>query len=325
VERNSAKIRSVLIFRFYFTLLAASTLGGQTDADRDGIDDALERRLLVEFAPTFVLSAKECDGLPAEFRVDVARPEVVARNGTIYGRVTPHGANSVEAHYYHLWARDCGRFGHDLDVEHVSALLVERNGRWQAEHWYAAAHEDTVCDASAIAPARALDARDKGPRIWVSRGKHASFLSKGACKWGCGGDVCDSGRTFRPANIVNLGEAGMPLNGVVWAASPEWPLAAKFRPDFTPERLALLSNSTGPAIVNAHLRPAQSIVLAGDSTADALELSGAKTDSALNRAADETGGALSTAMSATGKALGKAYSNTRKFLRLKDRANQSPN
>ncbi|MDX2177950.1 MAG: hypothetical protein SFV18_00055 [Bryobacteraceae bacterium] len=325
MERNSAKIRSALTFRFYFALLAASTLGAQTDADRDGIDDALEQRLLVEFAPTLILSAQECDGLPAEFRADAARPEVVARNGTIYGRVSPHGPRTLEAHYYHLWSRDCGRFGHDLDVEHVSALLTENDGRWRADSWYAAAHENTVCDASSIAPARALDARDKGPRIWVSRGKHASFFSKGACQWGCGGDVCDRGQHFRPVQIVNLGEAGAPLNGATWADSSQWPLAVKFRSDFTPERLALVSNSRGPAAVNAHLRPAQSIVLAGDSTADALELSGAKTDSALNRAADETGGALDTAASATGKALGKAYSNTRKFLGFKDKGQKPPN
>lgn len=301
-------LRAVLVLSLP---LAAQTL----DLDRDGLDDALEQALIGQFAPTLLLSAKECDSQPAEFRPGAARPQVAARNGTIYARVAPHGPRSVEVQYFHLWARDCGRFGHDLDVEHVSALLIQRDGRWLAEAWYTAAHEGTMCDASAIARASALDARDRGPSVWVSRGKHASFLTQGACKWGCGGDVCDSGRTLRPSKLVNLGEPGAPLNGTIWAASPQWPLLAKFRPDFTPDRLALLANSPGPVAVNAHLRPTQSIVLAGDTTADALEIGGSHTNAALETASRETDSALATAADKTGRALDKAASATGKSLR----------
>lgn len=85
--------------------------------------------------------------------------------------------------------------GHPLDAEHVSALVESTSlssaaDQWTVRLWYAAAHEDTICDASSDARASSLDAERGGPRIFVSRGKHASYLTRGQCKWGCGVDAC---------------------------------------------------------------------------------------------------------------------------------------
>lgn len=167
----------------------------------DGLDDRLEQALLERFLPTFLLSAGECDGLPASFEPGSPEPRLRAKNGTIYGqvfRVAPmdRAQVAVEIHYFHLWANDCGRGGHPLDAEHVSALVESTSlssaaDQWTARLWYAAAHEDTICDASSGARASSLDAeRGGGPRIFVSRGKHASYLTRGQCKWGCGVDAC---------------------------------------------------------------------------------------------------------------------------------------
>ena len=95
------------------------------DLDRDGLEDPFEQEILVRFLPEFRVSKTECAGLPAEFLPDTLEPQPVALNGTIYGQVFPVSPNgisgsSLEVHYYHLWSRDCGRFGHDLDTEHVS-------------------------------------------------------------------------------------------------------------------------------------------------------------------------------------------------------------
>jgi len=106
------------------------------DLDRDGIDDDVEQALLVQFAPTFMISGDECDTLPAEFAPGSVVPCVVSKNGAIYGQVFPNG-RFTEIHYYHLWSRDCGRFSHKFDVEHVSFLLAEDH---KALYWYAAAH-----------------------------------------------------------------------------------------------------------------------------------------------------------------------------------------
>ena len=156
------------------------------DSDRDSLSDDFEQALLVQFAPAFQISAGDCAEAPAEFLPGSRKPQVVARNGTIYGQVSKATAGFLEIHYYHLWSRDCGRLGHALDAEHVSALI--RASDYKAVYWFAAAHQETVCDASSAAPAATLDAEDHGPTVWISRGKHASFLSLESCSRGCGGD-----------------------------------------------------------------------------------------------------------------------------------------
>lgn len=286
------------------------------DADRDGLDDALEQALLERFAPTLYLSQRECDSRPAEFRPSTGDPRVLARNGTLYGRVSPHGSTArpgtwVEVQYFHLWGRDCGRAGHDLDAEHVSALLRAEGDpaipdAWRAEFWYAGAHEGTLCDKSHVGRAAGLRAERNGPVVWVSRGKHASYLSPRLCGWGCGGDDCSDGVPFRSARLVNLGEPGALPEGAGWALSAQWGLASKFKTDFPDERIALLAKPKDDALVllNPELRPAQAVLLAGDSTADALELSRGKTGAALNTAGRHTDNALKKAVRSTGRFLG---------------------
>jgi hypothetical protein len=168
-------------------LMLPAALASAQDLDRDGLDDGFEQSLLERFIPTFYVSAGECDGLPASFAPGTVHPTVAARNGTIHGRAFPVAGGGVELQYFHLWARDCGRGGHALDAEHVSALLASsREGSWSAQLWYAAAHEDTFCDHSTGAPAITLGAQLAGPRVYISRGKHASYLSPGHCARGCG-------------------------------------------------------------------------------------------------------------------------------------------
>ncbi len=147
--------------------LVAQTQAPELDSDGDGIPDALEQTLLDQFRPAFFVSANDCAAKPARFAPGIASPTVVARDGTIYGQVSPSttDAGRIEIHYYTLWDRDCGRIGHPLDTEHVSALVAPApEGKWKAVYWYAGAHEDTVCDISSGARSSALSADDKGPR-----------------------------------------------------------------------------------------------------------------------------------------------------------------
>jgi hypothetical protein len=305
--------------------VAAASLAA-ADLDHDGLDDVVEQRLLETFAPRFLLSTGECDALPARFAPDEAHPRVIARDGTVYGQASPRSGGRIELRFFHLWARDCGRVSHELDVEHVSGLLAhDPGGEWRAIAWYAAAHEGTACDVSSLARAAAIDAETRGPRVWISRGKHASFLDRRRCAWGCGGDVCDAGTPMRIAQIVNFGESGRPLNGAAWIASGRWPLASKMSGDFTDWRLAKLAGASwsGVKTLNVEMRAAQSVILGGDSAADALTLAGGETDRALTtsaenvetsltRAAEATGAALAVSARKTGRALqGSARSVTR--------------
>jgi hypothetical protein len=131
------------------------------DSDHDGLSDALEQELLVQFAPKFQTDPQDCAGVPAEFFPNLRNPVVAAEDGTIYGQATPRALKGnagplVELRYFHLWKSDCGRIGHPLDTEHVSVLIERDADEWRALYWYAAAHQDTMCDASQIARASTL-------------------------------------------------------------------------------------------------------------------------------------------------------------------------
>ena len=231
-------------------LTALSAAGAEpADQDRDGLPDEFEQALLVKFLPSFHIAAADCDTAPAEFVPALPAPTVRARNGAIYGQVFPIRRGEtryIEIHYYHLWSKDCGRLGHTLDTESVSGLLRADSPdagprQWSALYWYAAAHENTVCDMSNGGPAESIGAVHRGPDVWVSEGKHASFLKRELCRLGCGDDRCDSDRPLRVSRIINLGEPGQPMNGAVWTASPSWPLASKMLPDFSDPFLARIA------------------------------------------------------------------------------------
>src|ERR1039458_10862833 len=45
----------------------AKSAATSIDSDADGLSDALEQRLLEQFAPRFMVGRNDCSGLPAEF------------------------------------------------------------------------------------------------------------------------------------------------------------------------------------------------------------------------------------------------------------------
>ena len=296
------------------------------DSDGDGLSDALEAELLEQFQPRWMISNADCSVMPAQFQSMATVPTVVADDGTIYGqafRQTLPGAavhDVVELHYYHLWRRDCGQKGHPLDAEHVAVLLQKEGGdkpEWRAAYWYAAAHEDTVCDASQVARASTLDAEKKGATVWVSSGKHASFLSEELCTHGCGGDLCHDMKQVKTPALVNLGEMSHPADGALWVSSPRWPLAEKMkRSDFLETRIARIERlpDTDIAWANPAKRPAQVAIYGGNATVGGIATGGRDTDAALSLANDKTNNSLDTAQRKTGNALSKSYKNVKKAL-----------
>lgn len=278
------------------------------DGDRDGISDALEQALLDRFAPTFFVSASECDTLPASFKANAADPLVSAREGRIYGQASPSALKAlpaaVELHYYHLWSRDCGRMGHKLDAEHVSVLVTapapdSAASAWKAEYWYAAAHEDTVCEASRWTTAAALNAAESGAKVWISSGKHASYFSEDLCRGGCGGDRCDRPKEIPRLTVINLGERNAPMNGALWTASRQWQLSQKMTSDFPEATLAELKKASW--VGTKHTDSVQAIVLGGGSAMGGL---------AIGR--EQTVGGVNTGTKHTGRALGTAYRSVKK-------------
>ena len=288
----------------------------QIDSDQDGLTDELEQALLVEFAPRFLIGQGDCSNLPAEFEPGILAPQVKTENGAIYGQILPaknslDGASVVEIHYYHLWRIDCGRHGHPLDSEHVSVLVRAsgpdlRVATWKALYWYAAAHENTVCDVSQIARASTLHAEDAGPSIWISPGKHASYLNQPLCQSGCGADRCERMTPLTPAKFVNLGEPGNPMNGSLFIASAAWPLAAKMaETNFPPPVLARLNTLPDSQIAwfNEGKHPKQGVIAISSAT-ESHAVAG------LSTAAKAANSSVSVANGSTGNALQKSYRHT---------------
>lgn len=327
-ERTVRSKQPMTRFRaILFLLTAAVALGAKTrDEDRDGVADKLEQSLFSRFAPEFVLSDAECDGLPAELARGTRDPVVASRNGTVYGQAfaLPKGDRPgafLELHYFHLWGRDCGRAGHALDVEHVSVLLEAPRAdaparQWRARYWYAAGHEGTVCDRSTGARAELIRAVDRGARIWVAAGKHASYLDPAWCSWGCGADRCAAATAaaWRPRRIVNLGERGAPMNGATWIESPRWGLRGKLASDFRPELISAMDKSSRPFLLWPELRPAQGFLMAGSEVGAALLESGRRTSAALGLANSATGEAVGASMDRTGRALKRSAQGVARFL-----------
>ena len=305
----------------------AEAVSATLDSDHDGLSDALEQSLLLRFAPAFQVDPHDCAGLPTLFLPEKLDPIATAQDGTIYGQATPHAipgvaGQLVELRYFHLWTTDCGRFGHALDTEHVSVLIrlspADNNADgWRALYWYAAAHENTMCDASQITRASTLASETTGASVWISRGKHASFLRKELCRHGCGGDTCDNMRVLVVPQIVNLGEPSFPMNGATWTASSQWPLATKLgRSDFSPALLSRLEQHPSSDIVwvNPSRRPAQATIAVSGTTADALALSSRRTDTAISLAGSATGSALGTTYNKVTHSLERSAQGTGNFL-----------
>jgi hypothetical protein len=302
------------------------------DSDRDGLSDSLEAALLARFSPVFMVSRTDCSIMPAQFVPEMIKPTVLADNGTIYGQAFPrkNHPGEVELHYYHLWRKDCGERGHPLDAEHVSVLILLGDDADSAKalYWYAAAHEDTICDAGHLARAATIAAEQHGATVWISPGKHASFLSETLCSYGCGGDHCEQMSPLKSGAIVNLGEPDAPMNAIAWLLFPEWPLQDKMRrSDFTDDRLNRVNRSPQTDVVwaNPSKRPAQATILGvhtgiggaalgARATDTALALSNSHTGTALGKASDKTGDALSKSSHNVWSALKKSAEKTGEFL-----------
>ncbi len=260
-----------------------------------------ELRLLEKFRPEFRVAGGDCDVAPAEFVATEKKPKVLARNGAIYASAFPKASPALpgtwmELHYYHLWGRDCGRAGHALDAEHVSALVKEEEGDWRAVYWYAAAHEDTPCDASTAARARALGAETRGPRVWISAGKHASFFSEGECSGGCRGDRCQGSRALEARPLLALDA------GADWVRSKRWPLQAKLASDFS----EALIEALGKADLNRTIS-ASPMQLPSRTALGAASLG-------LEQGTKHTGDALAVGASEMMRALGVAKERVRRWM-----------
>lgn len=320
-------IRAVVAGVLIFGGTCAGLAQEMADSDHDGLSDAMEQSLLERFVPRFKVSKGDCGVAPSSFVAGLAKPTPIAADATIYGQAMVHekssvlGPQVVELHYYDLWSVDCGRMGHALDAEHVSVLVTAESAMqpanaWRALYWYAAAHEDTVCDASTVGDARALQAEEHGAVVWVSAGKHAAYLDEQTCRWGCGGDRCRSMVELKVSRVVNLGEKGAPMNGAVWVESNAWPLKEKLGSDFSEEWLSKLVDRKldRPMQMNAAYSGVKGGIYGANAAVDGVGIGGTHTGAALSTADGKTENALGKSAGAVGRSLSKSKDAVVRFL-----------
>jgi hypothetical protein len=283
-----------------------------------------------------MVARHDCSKLPAQFMPNFETPTPEVEDGTIYGQVSPIKSPSgdlpaAEIHFYHLWRSDCGPHGHPLDTEHVAVLVTasDKNldtAKWKALYWYAAAHEETVCDVSQITRASTIHAEQNGATVFVSPGKHASYLDQRLCHAGCGADRCVDQVALTHGAIINLGESGHPMNGAVFIASTQWPLLDKMtHTNFPAERIARLNQMppTDIAWFNPGKHPAQGIIANSNTTRQAIAHGAGDTGVAISLANDSTGSALQKSYTSTKHALGATVKNVGKALNPQPKSGNS--
>ena len=173
------------------------------DADRDGLDDALEGALARAYLP-FLAQHPE-DECPRSGLVFRARPH-------------PEDARLVAVTYSFVYELDCGLNGHAGDNEGFGiaidpsvpppAGLVSMTA---VGHQGTACERTTTCGVCDGLPACEVEGRAV---LFASRNKHAGSVSR---TWGCGVGSCldECALPVLPADppMVNAGEPGAPLLG----------------------------------------------------------------------------------------------------------------
>jgi hypothetical protein len=150
--------------------------------------------------------------------------------------------------------------------------------------------------------------------VWVSGGKHASFLRQDLCRGGCGADDCTIMLPLTPANLVNIGDPGAAMNGALWANSPRWPLAHKMRSDFSDAVLARIEASTSDVVIekNKLQVPVKPLYHSADKTTGAISMAGEKTDAAMSAANASSSNAVDTATTKVGGFFNRAMRTVKK-------------
>ncbi len=209
---------------------------GGRDSDRDGLADACELALVRHFAPTLVVSTRDC----------LWRPDGGGLFGGYLNGAQPAGAG-VRLAYLPAYTRDCGWgaltcvprragcSGHDGDSELILVDVARSEDRWRVTGVFLSAHcgehEAGDCRWHRGDALRAFSWHD-GPIVWVARGKHAHYPTHASCDRGnwrrdtCDGPVVaarfpviDAGRNIGSRDAPSWGPGGC-VRGDMLAISP---------------------------------------------------------------------------------------------------------
>jgi len=110
------------------------------------------------------------------------------------------------------------------------------------------------------------------------------------------------------SKLVNIGEPGTPMNGILWTQWSGWPLEAKMGTDFPEEVLAKLDAADMSEMipVNDSRSSVKTTILVGTSSAGAIIVTNNKTGAALSSTSDAVIKSLDKSKDGTGNFLIRA-------------------
>lgn len=242
------------------------------DADRDGIPDEFEDKLLEKFRPHWHINGDDSAGVPVRLKENEYEPLIADKNGTIYGQVfrlgkcmkkisqdNKYGCTTyyfLEMHYISIWEGDrlVWPFSqHIWDKEHISARAVHIglenptcepdyippnlvNVLWDVEKWRVDLWEFYAHQGTPCEKVRQVRGSfEKGIDVWVSY-KHGVFPSLNSCnkflRFWCP-DACFGDKDLGSPNPINVGEPFYPLNKAYWISFNGF-ILSKMDPDLPP-------------------------------------------------------------------------------------------
>jgi hypothetical protein len=179
-----------------------------SDADGDGLDDALEREVAERNFPALRLAGDEGCGQPS---------------GVIYRvRRHPGAARRLAITYVVLYNQDCGELNGHLGDDEAFAITVDLDASPGVDatvgvaawaHAGTSCGSTSSCETSAGTAACGNTPQPGGTpqvRVFSSRNKHANYLSTDTCASNCF-DSCDPAGPLWTGAMVNVGEPGRPM------------------------------------------------------------------------------------------------------------------
>lgn len=177
---------------------------GFFDGDGDGLDDAWELDVASRALPAFSFHSQERCPL-----------------GGIVFRLRPHPGDPdgglLAVTYTYLYERDCGLTSHLGDNEAFGATIdPARPTERMVTALRAVAHQKTICQRTSncgtCAGMTDCERVDGGaPILFVSRDKHAGYVSLSACGTLTCLDACELTAPRQGVPLVNAGEPNAPL------------------------------------------------------------------------------------------------------------------
>ncbi len=201
------------------------------DADADGVDDDCELSLARAFAPEMVVDPRDC-------LWDASSRGSRLRGGYLFAvQTAPTADRTMRIAYLPAYFRDCGWRGipcatrrpgcsaHDGDSELivVDVRYDPVSARWATHAVFLSAHcfgrSDGRCRwyaGDALRQFAWTGAERGAPRVWVARGKHGNYPTRGACDSGHWFyDTCDGNSAAYRFPVVsanqNIGSRHRPL------------------------------------------------------------------------------------------------------------------